>query len=227
MRSKLALITTGMAIFAAPIFAQESQTSAPLPPVVSDALLAFAFDASGTDSAVGSPPPPPLPPRVIIRRAGEGPAEMWSMGDFDGDDFANPRMLERMADELGLTPQQRGKLTEHMATHRPEMRKLREDMQKARQALREVNPTDAKYDATVAATAKQVGDLSAKMVKESAVLRAKVWGELTVEQRAKLAENAGRREQRAQEMRKRMSERSGSGDGRRIREIRLERLHRN
>jgi len=219
MRSKLALITTGMAIFAAPIFAQDSTSNVSLPPEVTDSLVAFALDASGAQ--------PGSPPRVIIRRAGEGPAEMWSMGDFDGDDFANPRMLERMADELGLTPQQRGKLTEHMATHRPEMRKLREDMQKARQALREVNPTDAKYDATVAATAKQVGDLSAKMVKESAVLRAKVWGELTVEQRAKLAENAGRREQRAQEMRKRMSERSGSGDGRRIREIRLERLHRN
>jgi len=213
MRSKLALIATGMAIFAGSIFAEEPQTSTPLPSSMSDELIDFELDESGTGSAVGSPPLPPLQQRVIILRQGEGP--VGRMYDFDGDDLANPRMVKL----LGLTPQQRGKLTEHRATHRPEMRKLREDMQKARQALREVNPTDAKYDATVAATAKQIGDLSAKMVKESAVLRAKIWGELTAEQRAKLAENAGRREQLFPKILERMFERIGRGDGRRIREI--------
>jgi Spy/CpxP family protein refolding chaperone len=108
------------------------------------------------------------------------------------------------------------------------MRKLREEMQQARQALREINPGDAKYDSSVNATAKQVGELSAKMVKESAVLRAKVWGELTPAQRSQLAEREARMKDRAKNIRERRGKRAGNdGEGRRIREIRIERQQRN
>jgi Spy/CpxP family protein refolding chaperone len=212
MRLQFPLILASLTVLAAPTFADDAPPLPPLPP-------AFAFSIDPADGQGGDQP------RVIIRRAdGVGTGMRMS---FDEDEW-NPRMLERMADDLALTPQQRGKLTEHMATHRPEMRKLREEMQQARQALREINPGDAKYDSSVNATAKQVGELSAKMVKESAVLRAKVWGELTPAQRSQLAEREARMKDRAKNIRERLGNRAGNdGEGRRIREIRIERQQRN
>ena len=142
----------------------------------------------------------------------DGRERMGSMGSMRGAGLmelagADPRALQRLADELQLTPQQRGKITEHRATYQPELRKLREELQQARRALRDTNPGDAKYASKVAETAKRVGELSAKMVSQSAELRSKVWSVLTPEQQKKMLE-------RQQTMRDRMGK---------AREVRIER----
>ena len=117
-------------------------------------------------------------------------------------------------EELDLTPQQRGKITEHRATYQPELRKLRQELQQARRALRDTNPGDAKYKATVTETAKRVSELSAKMVTQSAELRSKVWSVLTPDQQKKMLERQQKMRERQQGMRDRMEK---------AREIRIER----
>ena len=96
-----------------------------------------------------------------------------------------PRMLGRLGDELGLTPQQRGKLTEHYATVQPQLRKLRSEIRDQNRKLRELSPDDPQFAAASAETAKRVGELSSRLVQQGTDLRRKVWGELTPEQRAK------------------------------------------
>lgn len=96
-----------------------------------------------------------------------------------------PRLLGRLGDELGLTPQQRGKLTEHYATVQPEMRRLRGEIREQNRKLRQLSPDDPQFATVSADTAKRVGELSTRLVQQGADLRRKVWGELTPEQRTK------------------------------------------
>jgi Spy/CpxP family protein refolding chaperone len=122
----------------------------------------------------------------------------------------DPRMLQRLADDLQLTPQQRGKITEHVATHGPEMRRLAAEMAKQSRALRELNPADGKFTAAVNEASKRMGDLSTQMVRQGGELRAKVWQVLTPEQRAKADSRQQQMKQRRMEMRERR-ERRGPG----------------
>jgi Spy/CpxP family protein refolding chaperone len=189
-------------------------------------LLIAALTASASlmaDEAAPPPPPPPgaplsvdgLPPpneirRIVIRGVDQDPIEVLRMHRGMHDEGGARKVMrnwDRMMDELDLTPQQRGKITEHRATYQPELRKLREELQQARRALRDTNPGDAKYASKVAETAKRVGELSAKMVSQSAELRSKVWSVLTPEQQKKMLE-------RQQTMRDRMGK---------AREVRIER----
>ena len=170
-------------------------------------LLMAALTASASlmaDEAAPPPPPPPgapvsvdgLPPpsemrRIVIRGVDQDPVQALRMHrGMHNEGGARKAMQnwDRMMDELDLTPQQRGKITEHRATYQPEMRKLRQELQQARRALRDTNPGDAKYSSKVAETAKRVGELSAKMVTQSAELRSKVWSVLTPEQQKKMLE---------------------------------------
>jgi Spy/CpxP family protein refolding chaperone len=178
-------------------------------------LLIAALTASASlmaDEAAPPPPPPGaplsvdgLPPpneirRIVIRGVDQDPIEALRMHRGMHDEGGARKVMrnwERMMDELDLTPQQRGKITEHRATYQPELRKLRQELQQARRALRDINPGDAKYSGKVAETAKRVGELSAKMVTQSAELRSKVWSVLTPEQQKKMLE-------RQQAMRERM-----------------------
>jgi Spy/CpxP family protein refolding chaperone len=189
-------------------------------------LLMAALTASASlmaDEAAPPPPPPPgapvsvdgLPPpneirRIVIRGVDQDPVQALRMHrGMHNEGGARKAMQnwDRMMDELDLTPQQRGKITEHRATYQPEMRKLRQELQQARRALRDTNPGDAKYSSKVAETTKRVGELSAKMVTQSAELRSKVWSVLTPEQQKKMLE-------RQQMMRERMGK---------AREVRIER----
>ncbi|MBM4212242.1 MAG: hypothetical protein FJ179_00825 [Gammaproteobacteria bacterium] len=128
----------------------------------------------------------------------------------------DPRGVERMVKTLDLTPQQLGKITEIMATLRPEMRNLARDMAAEARRLRELTPSDAKYASESALCAKKIGEMSARLVQQSANLRSKVWQELTADQRKK-AESVLSPEQmndRIQQRMKRMRERiKGMGPG--------------
>ncbi len=197
-------------------------------------LLIAALTASASLMADEVAPPPPLPPpgeplsiddlpppneirRIVIRGVDQDPVEALRMhrGMHErGGARDMARNWERMMEELDLTPQQRGKITEHRATYQPELRKLRQELQQARRALRDINPGDAKYKATVTETAKRVSDLSAKMVTQSAELRSKVWSVLIPDQQKKMLERQQKMRERQPGMRDRMEK---------AREIRIER----
>jgi Spy/CpxP family protein refolding chaperone len=153
----------------------------------------------------------------IIR---DGRERMGHMGPVRGAGLlelsgADPRMLQRLADDLQLTPQQRGKITEHVATHGPEMRRLANDMAEQSRALRALNPADGKFNAAVNEAAKRMGDLSAQLVRQGGELRAKVWQVLTPEQRAKADARQQQMKQRRLEMRERHQRRGPGGEGER------------
>lgn len=191
-------------------------------------FIAGAAAVAGSAIAVAQmPPPPPVPPgativmeaptgerremrRIIIRgddvgMRGMGAADLIGGGGAMGvmgslGSFLDTRAIENMTRGLDLTPQQLGKMTEYVATARPEIRKLAEEMSAESRRLRDLSPTDAKYAAASNEAAKRIGELTGRMVAENAALRAKVWGLLTPEQRAKA-------ETQAKEMRERMQDR--------------------
>ena len=193
-------------------------------------LTAAALLGSATALAQMPPPPPGAggpgmegPPmerremRRIIIRGEEGPMGMPHMRGRHGDGILgalglDPRPIERMANSLDLTPQQQGKVTEIIATVRPEMRKLSQDVATESRRLRDLDPADAKYAAQSAESAKKIGELSGRLAQQSADLRAKVWQVLTPEQRAKAAAMREKMQQRMQEMRERMKDRREGGE---------------
>ncbi|MFZ9303588.1 MAG: Spy/CpxP family protein refolding chaperone [Steroidobacteraceae bacterium] len=156
--------------------------------------------------------------RRIIIRGDEGPGGMPHMRNGHGGIMGrggiiealgiDPRPVERMVKALDLTPQQLGKITEIMATVRPEMRKLARDITAETRRLRELTPSDAKYASDSAASAKKIGEMSARLVQQSADLRSKVWQVLTPEQRAKADKMRDRMQQRMKQMKER-----GKGPG--------------
>jgi len=184
------------------------------------------------------PPPPPVPGmggpgmggpgmdgpgperremRRIIIRGDEGSGGMLHLRDGHGVMGRggiiealglDPRPVERMVKTLDLTPQQLGKITEIMATVRPEMRNLARDIGAEARRLRELTPSDAKYANDSAAAAKKIGEMSARLAQQSADLRSKVWQVLTPEQRGKADKMRDRMQQRMQHMKER-----GKGPG--------------
>jgi Spy/CpxP family protein refolding chaperone len=207
-------------------------------------LLATAAAMTGSAMLVAqmppAPPAPSVPPgatvvmespqgerremrRIIIRGDEVGPRGMGvgggmgmgAMGAIGAiGSFLDTRSVESMTRGLDLTPQQLGKMTEYVATARPEMRKLAEEMSAESRRLRELSPSDAKYATTSAEIAKRVGDLTGRLVEQNSALRAKVWGLLTPEQRIKAEIRAKEMRERAQErVRDLMKDRRFRGDG--------------
>lgn len=146
--------------------------------------------------------------RRIIIRGPEGPGGMRHMGGGHGGIIdalgLDPRPIERMVKSLGLTPQQLGKVTEIMATARPEMRQIARDIAAESRRLRELNPADAKYASDSAAAAKKIGELSSRLAQQSATLRSSVWQVMTPEQRGKADALRDRMQKRQQQMKQRM-----------------------
>lgn len=170
-------------------------------------VIACTFGSVVALSQMPPPPAPGAPPRMegpaadgqrmerremrrIIVRGEDSPLRMRHMGVPGGSMLGealglDPRPLERMADTLELTPQQRGKLTEIIATARPEMRKLSQSIGAESRRLRSLNPADAKYAAESADIARKLGEMTTRLVQQNADLRAKAWQVLTPEQRGK------------------------------------------
>jgi Spy/CpxP family protein refolding chaperone len=133
-------------------------------------------------------------------------------GGFGGFGM-NPRMLERMADELGLSDAQRQKIRGYLEAARPAMQQLRERGRKSAERLRSTRPGDKGYDAVVAETARDAGEIASQMVRDASKLRAQVWAEFTPEQRSKAEAMQARMRERMDEMRKRRDERRDGGRG--------------
>jgi Spy/CpxP family protein refolding chaperone len=193
------------------------------------ALVTAAALLGSAISFAQMPPPPPgaagpegpsmerREMRRIIIRGEDGPMGMHRMpgghgGGVLGALGLDPRPIERMVNSLGLTPQQQGKVTEIVATVRPEMRKLSQDIAAESRRLRELDPSDAKYAAQSAEIARKMGDMSARLAQQSADLRAKVWQVLTPEQRTKADSMRDRMRDRMKEMQERMNDRRGGSE---------------
>lgn len=127
----------------------------------------------------------------------------------------HPRMLERMADELGLSDAQRQSIRGLYESARPAMQQRREQARTNAELLRKTQPGDKDYQAVVARVSRTAGELAAAAVSDGAQLRAQVWGVLTPEQRLKaqqLSEQMQqRREERRAKFRDRMEERRKGG----------------
>jgi len=157
--------------------------------------VANAADAKGDD-----PRPPGPPPRGMMA---DGPMGGPAAG------MPNPRMLERMADELGLTDAQRAKIKAAFETARPESQKLREQMRDAYKSMRGLDAADPQYLTKANDVAKRIGELTTRLMVQGSQLRNTVWTTLTPEQRAKLTERMTTMRDR---MRERMEGRHGWGE---------------
>lgn len=158
---------------------------------------AFCGVTFGANAFADEPPRAGPPPHEAMMRAPMG---------APGVGLPNPRMLMRIADELGLTEAQRTKIKTAFDAARPEMQKLREQLRDASKGLRELNASDAQYLTKAGEASKRIGDLTARMVLQGAQLRSAVWQALTPEQRTKL-------EERMAKMRERMRERTEDRHG--------------
>ncbi|NBX45377.1 MAG: hypothetical protein EBR00_10150 [Gammaproteobacteria bacterium] len=164
------------------------------------------------------PPPPPGTEEIeveVLERDFEfmGPRGGGHEMRIDSWEIS-PRMLTRMADELQLTPAQQGKITEIMATQRPAVRKLREELRAESRQLRDIGPQDRDFDTRSKAAAARIGSLSSEMVQQGANLRKQVWAVLTPEQRGKLQARQQQMRDRMQHRRERMNDRRDNGGGR-------------
>lgn len=157
------------------------------------------------------PPSPPLPPTAsqgervrIIERDVEfiGPRRGGPEVGIDTWELT-PRMLTRLADELALTPAQQGKIAEIMATYRPKMRDIREQLMNESRRLRDTGPEASDFDTLSRSAAARVGGLSADLVTQGSALRKEVWGVLTPEQRSQLERRQAQRQERREERRER------------------------
>jgi Spy/CpxP family protein refolding chaperone len=123
----------------------------------------------------------------------------------------NPRMLERIAGELGLSDAQRQKIKGLLEAARPGMQQLRERGRQNAERLRAAKPGDKSYDVTVAEVSREAGELMSQMVRDASKVRAQVWAEFTPEQRTKLdamqQKMHARMQERMQEHREKMRQR--------------------
>jgi Spy/CpxP family protein refolding chaperone len=150
----------------------------------------------------------PGAPRIMMMRRIDGPGA-GPRGKGRGDPAAR---LQRMADDLGLSPEQRKQVRGLYDAARPQMEATRSQLRTERQRVRDADPGDRNHAATVAAASKRIGELTAQKTQQQGELQRKVWQLLTPEQRAKAdakraevrqrrAEEADRLERRARELR--------------------------
>jgi Spy/CpxP family protein refolding chaperone len=168
-------------------------------------------EAGGPGVRMQGPGGPGAPTIMMMRRV-DGP-DAGPRGPGAGKGRGDPAArLQRMANELGLSPEQRKQVRAIYDSARPQTEANRSQLRAERQRLGDADPGDRNHTATVAAASKRIGELTAQQVQQEGELRRKVWQLLTPEQRAKAdaqraevrkrrAEQADRLERRARELR--------------------------
>jgi Spy/CpxP family protein refolding chaperone len=177
---------------------------------------ALISTASYAQSAPDEPPPPPGVD------GGPGPKGgmhgMHGGGGPGGPGMMMPgmegHMLGRMADELGLSPEQRQTIRGFFEQSQPGFRKLHEQMRANATLMMDTQPDDPKYQSVVQQVGQSSAELAQQMVVQSSQLRTQVWSVLTPEQRtkwkAKQAEMRARWDQRRDERRQQWDAKSGA-----------------
>lgn len=100
---------------------------------------------------------------------------------------------ERMAEALNLSDAQKQQIEAIRSEAKPGMKSLGDAMRANREALRKLNPDDAKYMSEVERLAAEKGSLVQQMVIAHAKMRASIHQVLTPEQRVKAQELAAKR----------------------------------
>lgn len=104
-----------------------------------------------------------------------------------GEEGDHSRHMERMADKLELTEDQRAEWSTLHEDHHPRMKELKQQMREQRKALR--NASEGGFDEAAAeAAARRLGDLVAESSLERARMHAQLNDILTEEQQAKVSE---------------------------------------
>ncbi|OIO70752.1 MAG: hypothetical protein AUJ57_08110 [Zetaproteobacteria bacterium CG1_02_53_45] len=114
-------------------------------------------------------------------------ANMAYASPFGGGQGGMQRM-ERMADELNLTDQQRQQFKQIHRDNRGAGMALHDAMQDNRDALRKLDPGASNYSKQVARLAAEKGELVKKVTMHRAEVKARVHAILTPEQQKKAAE---------------------------------------
>ena len=150
--------------------------------------------------------------RIMMIRRGDGPGVGGDRGKGRGGPAAR---MQRMADELDLSPAQRKQVRDIYEAARPQMDATRSQMRIERQRLRDASPGTRDHAATVAAASKRIGELTAQTTQQRGELQRKVWQVLTPEQRTKAdsrrAESRKRRDAQAAQLERRARELRGQG----------------
>ena len=95
------------------------------------------------------------------------------------------RFLDRMADRLELSPEQRSSVKAALEKSKPQMTAIKEKMRTNRKALRELG-RDGSDDSRVQALARERGDLVASLVIERSKIRSDIQQILTDTQREQI-----------------------------------------
>jgi len=139
-----------------------------------------------------------------IAAAGDQPANGWSgHGHGPGGDhlfgFYGPDSINQMADQLGLSSEQRQSIKGILDAARPQMQTMHESMRTDAEKLRAIQPDDPNYATVVAQVSQAAGDLASRMVTEGSQLRSQVYGLLTKEQKARLPQIQAQMKEQARE----------------------------
>jgi Spy/CpxP family protein refolding chaperone len=104
------------------------------------------------------------------------------------------KYLDRMTEQLKLTPDQRTSVQAVLQKSKPQMTNIREKMQTNRKALREVKREDKSDGNQVQALARERGDLVADMIIQRSKVRSEIQQILTDTQREQMKQMRGRHE---------------------------------
>ncbi len=134
--------------------------------------VAFAAASGSTAEPPPGPPPGPGP---------GGPPGLMLPG------LLPPHaLLGRLADQLGLSPEQRQTVKGFFDQARPGLEQLHKQMRANTELLMKTAPDDPAYQTVVATVSQSAADLAAQFVLQASQLRSQVHGALTQEQRNKL-----------------------------------------
>jgi len=104
------------------------------------------------------------------------------------------KYLDRMTEQLKLTPDQRTSVQAVLQKSKPQMTNIREKMQTNRKALREVKREGKSDGNQVQALARERGDLVADMIIQRSKVRSEIQQILTDTQREQMKQMRGRHE---------------------------------
>ena len=99
-----------------------------------------------------------------------------------------PHMLEHMADQLGLSTEQRQTIKGLFEQARPGFQQLHEQLHVNAELLMNTRPDDANYTSVVANVSQASSGLAGQFVLQASQLRSQVFGVLTADQQTKLVQ---------------------------------------
>ncbi len=122
--------------------------------------------------------------------AADEPAAERSGARFDAGAMApgviSLEALARIADKLGLTPEQRRMLRVYYERAKPGFERLRQQMRADRDLLSRTRPDDGADQGIVASVSQSAGETAAQLVLAGSQLRSEVFGVLTPERKTAL-----------------------------------------